>query len=463
MHPNLMTSALTAFSALIIGSNALHTTGNDQVIKYAIHKMRETQSNTSHAVSTGVANQNWLYTVELSIGTPPQKTLVQLDTGSSEMWVNANCSAAPTALNQKALCDKVPVYKVNDSSTATGPLGSSQIQYGVGEQLTGVRFNYYKDTVNISGIEIKEQIFGVAWASANVPIGILGLGPDLDRGFALNESHPLVLDTMAQSKAISSRVYSVGLGGADEAEGSLIFGGIDKGRYTGSLEKLPIVKSRGGKSRQVPQAQLPIPLQSKETNRLIRLTVDLAALSIHGKGKSREYDISNQTNVLLDTGYTMSKLNQKLAEQIYTDIGAKLDESLGYYVVDCSVRDVDGGLDFKFGNKTITVPFHEFIFTAEGICAAGLEPVEDDQQQVLGLSFLRAAYVIFDWDNENAHLAQSANCTSEIVPATTGPDAVPSVVGNCEASLSTSNLSSAATRLEKVSMLMFILTMAVLV
>ncbi|CAI6089444.1 unnamed protein product [Clonostachys chloroleuca] len=435
MHPNIMTSALTAFSALIIGSTALHTTGNDQVVKYDIHKVRATQSNTSHAVSIGTANQNWLYTVELSIGTPPQKTLVQLDTGSSEMWLNANCSAAPTLLSQKELCDNVPVYKVNDSSTATGPLGSNQIQYGVGEQLTGVRFNYYKDTVNIGGIEIKEQIFGVAWASANVPIGILGLGPDLDRGFTLNESHPLVLDAMAQSKSISSRVYSVGLGGADEAKGSLIFGGIDKGRYTGSLEKRPICE---------------------ETDRLIRLTVDLAALSIHGKGKSRKYDISNQTNVLLDTGYTMSKLNQKLAEQIYTDIGAKLDESLGYYVVDCSVRDVDGGLDFKFGNKTITVPFYEFIFTAEGICAAGLEPVEDGQQQVLGLSFLRAAYVVFDWDNENAHLAQSANCTSEIVPATTGPDAVPSVVGNCEASLSTTNVSSVATRLESVTMLIFV-------
>lgn len=73
------------------------------------------------------------------------------------------------------------------------------------------------------GIEIKEQIFGVAWASANVPIGILGLGPDLDRGFTLNESHPLVLDAMAQSKSISSRVYSVGLGGADEAKGGCFF------------------------------------------------------------------------------------------------------------------------------------------------------------------------------------------------------------------------------------------------
>ncbi|CAG9976775.1 unnamed protein product [Clonostachys byssicola] len=459
MHPYFTTAALTAFSVLIIGSTALHTTGNDQVTKYAIQRVRTTQSNASHAVSTGIANQNWLYTVELSIGTPPQKTLVQLDTGSSEMWVNANCSAAPTALNQKELCDKVPVYKVNNSSTAAGPLGSGQIQYGIGEQLTGVRFNYYQDTIDIGGIEIKDQIFGVAWASANVPIGILGLGPDLDRGFALNESHPLVLDAMAQSKSISSRVYSVGLGGANEAEGSLIFGGIDKGRYTGSLEKLPIVKSSEGKCPML----LPTPLQFNETDHLIRLTVDLAALSIHGKGKSREYDISNQTNVLLDTGYTMSKLNQKLARQIYTDIGAKLDESLGYYVVDCSVRDVDGGLDFKFGNKTIMVPFHEFIFTAEGICAAGLEPVEDGQQQVLGLSFLRAAYVVFDWDNENAHLAQSANCTSEILPATTGPDAVPSVVGNCEASLSTTNVSSTATRLEMVPMLMFVLVIAVLV
>jgi hypothetical protein len=77
--------------------------------------------------------------------------------------------------------------------------------------------------ISNQGIEIKEQIFGVAWASANVPIGILGLGPDLDRGFVLNESHPFFLDAMAQSKSISSRVYSVGLGGADESEGECFF------------------------------------------------------------------------------------------------------------------------------------------------------------------------------------------------------------------------------------------------
>lgn len=66
--------------------------------------------------------------------------------------MNANCSAAPTQLNQKELCEKVPIYKVNDSTTATGPLGPGKIGYGKGDTLVGVLFDYYKDTISVAGM-----------------------------------------------------------------------------------------------------------------------------------------------------------------------------------------------------------------------------------------------------------------------------------------------------------------------
>lgn len=66
------------------------------------------------------------------------------------------------------------------------------------------------------------------------------------------------------------------------------------------------------------------------------------------------------------------------------------------------------------------------------LCSVGLRVAGKGSQQILGDSFLRAAYVVFDWDNEEVHIAQGADCGSEIVAIGSGSDAVPSVTGACE-------------------------------
>ncbi|KAK2691229.1 hypothetical protein QWA68_009888 [Fusarium oxysporum] len=52
---------------------------------------------------------------------------------------------------------------------------------------------------------------------------------------------------------------------------------------------------------------------------------------------------------------------------------------------------------------------------------------EEDQQQSLRDSFSRAAYVVFALENKNVHIAQAANCTSDIGSTGAGSDSVPSV------------------------------------
>lgn len=71
-------------------------------------------------------------------------------------------------------------------------------------------------------------------------------------------------------------------------------------------------------------------------------------------------------------------------------------------------------------------------------------------QPVLGDSFLRAAYVVYDQDNSNIHLAQAAECGSNLVAISSGEDAVPSSSGDCTgatatAATSTLNVGTAAT------------------
>jgi hypothetical protein len=80
---------------------------------------------------------------EVSIGTPPQLVDVQLDTGSSELWVDPYCAGSydPT------VCNELPRYNPTTSSTAVDLAGTFDIQYGTGD----VQGEYWSDTVNIAG------------------------------------------------------------------------------------------------------------------------------------------------------------------------------------------------------------------------------------------------------------------------------------------------------------------------
>lgn len=53
---------------------------------------------------------------------------------------------------------------------------------------------------------------------------------------------------------------------------------------------------------------------------------------------------------------------------------------------------------------------------------------------VLGDTFLRAAYVVYDWDNRNIWLANNEDCGSKLVAIGKGPNAVPALTGECSRS-----------------------------
>ncbi|KAL2694760.1 hypothetical protein Neosp_001347 [[Neocosmospora] mangrovei] len=393
-------SGMTAFFAFQSLISPLLLAQAAQVVEYPIKRVQ--RSTPDNVVPTNIYNEQWIYAVEIEIGNPPQKTLVQVDTGSAYLWVNANCSSAPSAFDQQKFCQSVPRYDPGASSSVEGPIGSRTLGYGSGEEVIGAIVDIYEDAVTVG-------------------VGIMGLGPVFNATFDFREPYALVLDSLAVDSIIASRAYSLALGSASDDTGSLIFGGLDRGKFSGTLKKTPVVKSRDGGTR---------------------FTVNLSSIGIDaGNGTRRQYSLKD-TNVHLDSGHTFSKLEADLAEQIFKDLGAELDKDLGFYLVDCKVRDHDGGVTFAFGDKTITIPFHEFVYTAQGLCAVGLEPIKEGEQQVLGDSFLRAAYVVFDWDNENIHIAQAASCSSEIVPIGRGSGAVPSVVGACGSNTTASTTGS---------------------
>jgi hypothetical protein len=234
---------------------------------------------------------------------------------------------------------------------------------------------------------------------------------------------------MADQGVIASRVFSLDLRHASSETGAIIYGGLDRSKFIGSLEARPIVPGIQGETR---------------------LAVNLTTLGLT-LDQPQSFKLgSDDTNVMLDSGTSLTRLHSAAASPILEALGAQ-DDGEGYFYVPCSTRNAGGSVDFGFGDKTVRVDFSDFILSASdsgdssgdssggddnSVCYVGLVLTTD--QQILGDTVLRAGYFVFDWDNQQVHIAQAADCgSSDIVAVSKGTDAVPNVQGNCNANAAT--------------------------
>ncbi|KAH6611300.1 aspartic proteinase [Trichoderma cornu-damae] len=414
-----MRSALYALAAWPLAARALELIDGSRsdelngIMRYTLtaskgatskHLHRRQESADLHSQQTG-----YFYSIELQVGTPPQAVSVNFDTGSSELWVNPVCSKA----TDPAFCEAFGRY--NASTTFVDAKTPGGVKYGTGY----VDFNYGYDYVQLGSLRISQQVFGVATDSQFASIGILGAGPDLD---GWTSPYPFVIDNLAKQGFIKSRAFSLDIRGLDSDRGSVIYGGIDAKKFCGPLAKRPIV----------PAAQSP--------DGYTRYWIYMDGMSITKEDGSEleVFDKPNGQPVLLDSGYTVSTLPGPLFEKILEAFpSARLESSSGDYLVDCDIIDSPGFVNFKFGDAVVSVNYNDFIWQQPdlGICKLGVS--QDDEFPVLGDTFLRAAYVVFDWDNRNIHVAQNKDCGTEMLPIGSGPDAVPSITGGCPAPTST--------------------------
>ncbi|KAH6973730.1 aspartic peptidase domain-containing protein [Ilyonectria sp. MPI-CAGE-AT-0026] len=361
-------------------------------------------------------NREFFYAAEIEFGTPPQPVVVLVDTGSNELWVNPDCNTAPS-LQQEAQCKSFGEYNPDKSSTPPiGPFGKETINYGDASDPTthtSATIRYYTETLGFGGSNITNQTFGIVETSDGISQGILGLSPDLRAGFDSDRPYSLVLTSMADQGLINSRAFALDLRHSEAETGAVIYGGLDRSKFIGALEKTPIIRGEAGE---------------------FRLAVTLTSLGIT-LSQSEEFGLDKaDSNVMLDSGTTITRMHYTAAYPILEALDAQ-DDGEGYYVTQCSNRDRAGSVDFGFGKKIVRVPFSDFILNlgSSTWCYIGIVVTSD--QQILGDSVLRAGYFIFDWDNENVHVAQAANCgDDDIVAIGSGTDAVPSVTGNCKMS-----------------------------
>lgn len=357
-------------------------------------------------------NEETLYFVNATIGTPPQSVRLHLDTGSSDLWLNTPGSRLCQL--KSTPCAYAGAYAGNASSTYQYIGSHFNISYVDGSGASG---DYVSDTVAIGTTTLDRLQFGIGYASTSAQ-GILGIGYELNEVQVNRAGRPPYRNLPSQMVADGlTRVnaYSLWLNDLDANLGSILFGGIDTEHYVGGLHTLPVQPEAGVHAE---------------------LMVTLTALDM---GATRLRD-TMALAVLLDSGSSLTYLPDDLVQLLYDRVGAVYDAAQGAAYVPCALYHQPTNLTFAFSGPRITVGMDELVLdlvTASGgrptfqdgrpACLFGVAPAGAGTN-VLGDTFLRSAYVVFDLDNNEVSIAQTRFNTTrsnvrEIVPGAGVPDA----------------------------------------
>ncbi len=258
--------------------------------------------------------------------------------------------------------------------------------------------------------------FGIGYESTSEQ-GILGIGYPVNEvqvGRAGMQPYENLPAKMVSAGQIKSQAYSLWLNDLDASRGSILFGGVDTAQFSGTLQTLPIQANGGTFSE---------------------FKITLTALDLGDQSIAE----SEALAVLLDSGSSLTYLPDTWVEQIYEQVDAQYDESEGAAYVACDVASQSSTLDFTFSGPKISVEMNELVidlvstngqrptFTdGTEACLFGVAPAGGGGTYVLGDTFLRSAYVVYDIDNNEISLAQTNfNATATDVQEITGPGEVP--------------------------------------
>ncbi len=359
------------------------------------------------------------YFTELGIGTPPQNLTFLVDTGSSDTWVNSNqadfCTKGQTFLGQTIPPSCLPQFDPKNSDTYKLVSQNFEIQYLDGSAAQG---EYFNDTVTIGNdATIKSQQLGLADVTTH-PTGIMGLGMSV--AVASNKKYPTIVDNLVSHGIIDTPAFSLYLDSVSQDKGSILFGGIDTKKYVGNLALLPLK---------------PDTLSGFEN--VTSYSVDLKGFTVDG-GIDVPANVS--TGAIFDTGSTISLMPESVVKPIWDKFKIATVLQMPTPFIDCKYAGKKYNkykFNFQFDGVNITVPLKALVvdsldsdvqselksnFLTESdfkgfdkICMFGIGNggsfVQSDSSSeapkfaLLGDTFLRSAYVVYDLANQQLGLA----------------------------------------------------------
>lgn len=228
--------------------------------------------------------------------------------------------------------------------------------------------------------------------------GILGLGfPALTANSDTLEAYNPFVFELVQQKKITNPVFCISLNNEDGWQSELTVGGIDKTRYTGEIHYVDVEKNTNPKT------------QEKDYT---FWSVWLESVGVDNKEEVK-------SNVILDTGTTLSYLTKGLADRIVTDVTQEkltFDLQNELYLVKCELKNSNKKVVMDFKGVQISIDVADLILPFnEDHCSFGITYNFDKKNSlVLGDSILRSAFFVFDLGQNKVGMATAVNSKSKV-------------------------------------------------
>ena len=144
----------------------------------------------------------------MTIGTPPQSFQVQLDTGSSDLWVPAVnsdvCSQGQDACSEGAFDP--------DRSSSFKDIAPNAFSISYQDN-SGVTGDYFSDIVGLGNVALKNITMGLATQASRAE-GIMGIGYDADESIVAsspNSIYPNIVNQLKNEGVTNTLAYSLWL------------------------------------------------------------------------------------------------------------------------------------------------------------------------------------------------------------------------------------------------------------
>ncbi|KAK4167256.1 mitochondrial elongation factor g 1-like protein [Cladorrhinum sp. PSN259] len=356
------------------------------------------------------------YFASCRLGTPAQDIVLQLDTGSSDIWVPDSRARICTKAGTEG-CSLGSFNPTRSSTFVVVGNDEFDINYVDGSSSTG---DYFTDVFEIAGATLQNMTMGLG-QQTDIAYGLVGVGYAVNEAIvgttqSLSSVYPNLPVNMVNEKLINTVAYSLWLNDLDSSSGSILFGGIDTGKYIGDLTRIDILSNS----------------QKFYTSFMVPLT-SLEATSSSGSDTltSERFPIP----VVLDSGTTLSYLPIDLAAQVWKEVGALYSPEFQLAVLPCDMANSKGHFSFGFAGPNgprINVSMDELVLDLTSgpapvfssgpyrgltVCEFGIQNFTQ-APYLLGDTFLRSAYVVYDLVNNQIGLAATDfNSTkTDVVP-----------------------------------------------
>ncbi|KAE8453042.1 hypothetical protein EG329_012229 [Mollisiaceae sp. DMI_Dod_QoI] len=331
----------------------------------------------SQASSAGIDQDgtDYSYFAQVQLGSSSTPMYMLLDTGAGSSWImGSTCNSGPCSIHS--------LYNPSTSTTYKALDQSFGVSYGSGS----VSGTLGTDTLTLAGLKLPMTLGIVNYTSNDFnafPMdGILGLSLD-------KSSDPSFLETLIASKALKSNIFGISLNRASDGPntGEINFGTPDTSRFSGSLTYAS-VSSSGGGFWAVPMANVGVgTTQSGITTKL----------------------------AYIDTGTSFIFCNEGDAKAFHALVpGATTTDNETYHVPCTTTTSVS----FTFGSTTYNVSSKDWVSQpSNGVCTSNIYGHDIvGGNWLLGDTFLKNVYVVFDADQSRVGFAQNL---AVIAPSTT--------------------------------------------